>query len=380
MHNLIPNLLMWAALALTGAPGEPVSMAADCDLTDCVWPGDANGSAVADVYDLLNIGLGHSTSGPERPNAHLGWEGQPAPDWGQYTGAGVNYKHLDCDGDGIIHDDDVEAISLNYGIAPPPTPYPQPGGIPIYFAFDVDTIFVNEDSPPLIPVKGRIYVGDAQNPADNLHGLAVSLLYNQPAILLSDSTSAAPLSTSFCGPSYENLWTHKNLSGEQRLDLALSRKGGLGVSGFGAVAEAGFVIISDIIGGFTEIYIPLEIVIGGLHVVDGNGAPVPYHFPAPPQPLIIVNDFVLSAAKGPEAEADIKLYPNPAQNRIWVEWGDLDVQSARLCNSMGQALRPLPLNGTGLQEWSLEGLPEGLYALQLQTSKGLLVRKFLVAP
>lgn len=37
-----------------------------CDFTDCIHPGDADADLKANVYDLLNIGLGYGTIGIER--------------------------------------------------------------------------------------------------------------------------------------------------------------------------------------------------------------------------------------------------------------------------------------------------------------------------
>ncbi|MBK7408496.1 MAG: PKD domain-containing protein [Saprospirales bacterium] len=155
-----------------------------CDYTDCVWPGDANNDFSANVYDLLNIGLGYGAIGLPRPDAHLDWEGQPAPSWGMIAMAGVDFKHMDCDGDGQVLYDDLDAIELNYTSGFPPAPMPEAGGIPIYFEFDQDTIYVDENTPEFLPISGGLYIGSPTQPAVDLHGLGISLVYPQQDLLL----------------------------------------------------------------------------------------------------------------------------------------------------------------------------------------------------
>jgi hypothetical protein len=41
-----------------------------------VWPGDANSDGVADIIDILPIGIGFGSVGPTRANASLSWIGQ----------------------------------------------------------------------------------------------------------------------------------------------------------------------------------------------------------------------------------------------------------------------------------------------------------------
>ena len=42
------------------------------------------------------------------------WAPNTSTDWDHWTNNSINYKHLDCDGDGAIGEDDVQAIIDNY--------------------------------------------------------------------------------------------------------------------------------------------------------------------------------------------------------------------------------------------------------------------------
>lgn len=352
--------------------GDP---AAQCAYTDCVWPGDANGNSVANVYDLLNLGMGYGALGLPRPSANMNWEGQPAPNWGLDVSPGVDYKHADCNGDGMVIYDDVTAISLNYGTGGVPLAAPIDGGLPVYFLFDVDTIFVDESTPEYLPISGGLYVGTPESPAVDFHGLGITLGYPQQDLLLPWSTTADYLDNSFFGVSNLSLWLSRDLHDDKRIDLGFSRKGGLGANGYGRIADINFIVISDIIGGRTEDYIPFELITEGIQLVDETGAPLDYALPIPADTLILVNKLNTTAVEEEGYGASIQLFPNPTTGRIMAEWQDLEVYSVQVFNALGQELRQLaPAQG----EWSLEGLENGVYLLRFQTDKGAVNKKLVM--
>jgi len=355
--------------------GDP---AAECNYTDCVWPGDANGDFTANVYDLLNIGLGYGTIGISRPDALLDWVGQPAPGWGLSVQSGIDYKHLDCNGDGLIIYDDVNAIDLNYSSGAVPEPSPQETGLPVFFAFDQDTLYVDETTPEFIPVTGGLYIGTPLQPAVNFHGLGISLSYPQQDLVDPYSTTVDYLDYSFFGVSNQSLWMYEDLYDEKRLDMAFSRKAGQGANGYGVVANVGFIIISDIIGERTEEIIPFEMLIEGIQSIDENGVLIPYSLPVLADSLIIVNKLSTGIGETTGPASKVRVFPNPARQRIWAEWdAGLEVQSIQLLNSLGQELRRLPV-GPGRQEWSLEGIPGGVYTVQFHTGNGVIGKKVVV--
>ncbi|MDA3893547.1 MAG: PKD domain-containing protein, partial [Salinivirgaceae bacterium] len=83
-------------------------------LFSCVWPGDANYDLEANHYDIMTIGLNYGLEGPKRDSASIGWYGQFAQNWSTYQIDGTNNKHGDCNGDGLINIEDIEAIKQNF--------------------------------------------------------------------------------------------------------------------------------------------------------------------------------------------------------------------------------------------------------------------------
>ena len=78
-----------------------------------VYPGDANSDGIVDNEDVLFWGLVTGSTGPVRPNASAEWIPQFAQDWTNYL-LGVNGKHQDADGNGIVDDGDLDIIEANY--------------------------------------------------------------------------------------------------------------------------------------------------------------------------------------------------------------------------------------------------------------------------
>ncbi|MBN8701643.1 MAG: T9SS type A sorting domain-containing protein [Bacteroidetes bacterium] len=80
-----------------------------------VWPGDANYDLTADLNDLIYIAWANGATGPARTGATNNWNAEPSADWGQKTVYGTEYKHADCNGDGVIDLNDTLAVFLNSG-------------------------------------------------------------------------------------------------------------------------------------------------------------------------------------------------------------------------------------------------------------------------
>ena len=80
-----------------------------------VWPGDANTDKLVDATDLLPIGIAYGETGPVRNSPSLVWTAQPAQGWSRYLANGVDYKHCDSDGNGVVDSMDIQGIYTNFG-------------------------------------------------------------------------------------------------------------------------------------------------------------------------------------------------------------------------------------------------------------------------
>ncbi|HFA49784.1 MAG TPA: T9SS type A sorting domain-containing protein [Bacteroidetes bacterium] len=81
---------------------------------DCLWPGDANNDGIADQFDLFAIGAANGASGPLR-NGPLSWAPYISENWNGASYGGINMKHADCNGDGIVNKVDIDIVELHFG-------------------------------------------------------------------------------------------------------------------------------------------------------------------------------------------------------------------------------------------------------------------------
>ncbi len=88
------------------------------NICEPVWAGDFNFDGTANEKDVLYWGLAHNNTGPPRENPwniyfDETWYPEEAADWTQDV-AGLNNKHQDGDGNGIIDTDDFDILRLNF--------------------------------------------------------------------------------------------------------------------------------------------------------------------------------------------------------------------------------------------------------------------------
>lgn len=78
-----------------------------------VYPGDFNQNGLVEISDLLYWGLAFEETGAERPDATTNWDSQDCVEWQNFVN-GINNKHQDANGDGIVDQQDIEVFIQNY--------------------------------------------------------------------------------------------------------------------------------------------------------------------------------------------------------------------------------------------------------------------------
>lgn len=355
-------------------PGSPDEM---CELTDCVWPGDANGDGKANQYDLLHMGLDYGLSGPPRtlfpsPSNPIAWAPNFAEDW-TTSSAGVNDKHLDCNGDGFIADNDFNAIHLNYNPEFAFSSTSVVGAPPVYLELETPFITITEDST--YEVIAHLMIGEAAFPIDNLHGLALDLGYPFDLVLPGTATIDYD-SDEFFGVSGEVLTLERDLYAQNlgRHDWAMSRRNDAqGIAGHGRAATVRYVVSSDIIGGRSEPEIPFDIIIERVKAIDVNGNPITISLPhGGVFTVILINDTV--AGTPGDDEPQVSVFPNPAGGRLYVEWANLAATRVSLLNLMGQPVWEQAAEGRQVSA-NVDSLAPGLYWVVLHAAEGAVVRR-----
>lgn len=326
------------------------------------WPGDTDSSGRVDQYDLLNVGLGYGAAGPQRPNAGIGWQGQPAPLWPLSTPvSGINYRHIDCDGDGLISIADTLAISQNWGLAwegangrpGGALSTATAGGAPFYL--QPDTLI--EGAAMQLP----LILGTEETPAAGVYGLAFSLYFDEAVV--KDGSAALVLSDSWLGDPGQNLIYMQRLDDSAgRIDAGLTRINGADAAGYGPIGSLFITIEDDILAMGRGFSLEARFEIRDVRIISYQEEPLAVDTPPTVSP-------VLTALREPLQDDRLRLSPNPARGHFQLSGQALPPDRVQLLNTMGQAVRNWVRPEAG-ERLSLHGLAPGPYLVKAQWGAG----------
>lgn len=327
-------------------------VATGCGVIGQVWPGDTDDDGTARVRDLLHIGVANGNSGYPRQSATAGWQGQAGLPWDQNFGTGLNYKHADCDGNGVVNMADTAAIIANYGQNHQKTElhHVNTGGIPLYIeiprvAHAGDTIALN------------IRLGDANYLATDVYGLAFSLEFNPSMFDLNSAT--ATMAGTWLGTPGQNLVDLKVK--DSKFNWAMVRDDHHDTTGAGRLGGVFVVMIDDL----TEI-IPLDdaLDVFDVSLIDNKGNP------------IAIDVFIVPVYPG--ALPGLTVCPSPANERMTILLDTLDAEEVAVYASNGERmfLQQGEFPNTLVVETSR--FQPGIYFVRVRVAQGILTKKVIV--
>jgi PKD repeat protein len=336
-----------------------------CAGFDCVWPGDANMDGVANFQDALYIGLGYGTSGPARVNPSMDWNGQPADDWGLSSANGVDYKHLDANGDGMINEFDFEpCFELNYTPLIGELITFEENQPVIELQFVEDSIIM--ESGQLYTVEAEVLIGTSNVPASSLYGTAFSI--EIPADL-AQFVSAVDFNydgASFLGPELAVISSAK--LDINQADVAITRINGLNANGFGVVGTLRFIIIGDIIDGRVDGTLTFPVTFKTIDAMDANGQPKEITTILESSGVVFKS---LTSAQNDIALFDFTVAPNPAQNQVAIKLPNNALESVRILDISGKVVQTIANIQSPDYQLNTSNLSNGMYLLEMITTDGL---------
>lgn len=331
---------------------------------DSIWPGDANLDLVADNNDLLAIGLAYGETGPIRPNASLAWIGQPGFDWNDTLPNGVNHKHVDTNGDGVVNMDDTLAILQNYGLTHNKGDDFDATGPPLTMAFLEDSLLAGDTATIIIGYGVDTLI------ATNVYGLAFTLQYD--STLIDPSSIMAGYGQSWLGQNGTDLIKlEKNFPLNGEIDMALSRTDHNEMDGFGEICRLRIIMVEDLTGK-TVIAEAFTMEFVDITVINAEGQDLPFN----PQSdtMIVYQDDVTALDDQAEWQQFLTIYPNPVEDVLHVEWSGMPANGWQLLDLHGKEVA----GATGpVQPDQVEvgALPAGIYILTISTEVGMIARK-----
>ncbi|MEX0811852.1 MAG: T9SS type A sorting domain-containing protein [Chitinophagales bacterium] len=348
-----------------------VSDSSSCSIPDpsggecsCVWPGDINYDGVANNFDVLGLGIAFGSTGQIRASASLNWEAQESENWIDTFYNDVNYKHADCDGDGLIDYSDTLAVSLNYGLSHNKS---SSGGAvadpPLYLDLP-DTIRAGET------VNAALICGSQAMPIASLYGLAFSVNYDNALV---DSSSSFSFDNSWLGtPGSDLLTFSKNLHANGKTDIALARIDQMNVQQQQGQIGTAHIVIKDDVSGKGNGAITLNINIDNILAITADETIVELSGESS-------SVVVLQKGVGIEEAFDrnkIKIYPNPAHGQINIRSEEM-MEEVALLDIYGKVISRKIVN-ENTHRIDTEGLAAGTYLIRVSNSEASGYFKVLV--
>lgn len=157
------------------------------------------------------------------------------------------------------------------------------------------------------------------------------------------------------------------------LHVSYTRTGNVAVSGKGRIATFSFIIIDDLLERDGELFLQFPVRITNITAVSSTGQHIPL------QGLttnVWLRRPVATNLAQPLAQ-QLRVFPNPAQNRIAVQLPSAEIQQIRLFDVLGQLQLEQQQLPDGFLDLPAE-LDNGWYFLEVQTSKGRATKKIQI--
>ncbi|MEM6346923.1 MAG: T9SS type A sorting domain-containing protein [Bacteroidota bacterium] len=337
--------------------------------TDSVWPGDANSDGVANNQDLLQLGLGFFYVGSARDSVSNTWEAKSSTDyfWPDFP-SGLNYKHLDCNGDSLIEWSDTVAINQNYGLIHQRPDGTEKTGPLLYLEFLEDTLLVGDTATIIVNL------GTDTLPASNLHGIAFTAGYDTSLV---DANSVHV--------NYDNSWIatagldlltlNKNFPLNGKLDMALSRINQQNVTGFGEIARIKVIMIDDLTAK-ADLAEMLKFELSNVFAISADESSLDFATQGD-SVVLFQEDTTSSTAIRPDWYQQVVVYPNPVNEQLQVRLQGLEASALRILDGQGRIVLSQKVR---FREKNLRmpDLAAGMYLLQIETNQGLYNQKLIV--
>lgn len=372
MVGFTDTMLTLVAFDSSGNTGSDDILLTAFACNDSVWPGDANNDGIANVYDITRVGQAFGFSGLARPNASTNWVGQAAYNWA--GSAVLNYKHADCDGNGVIEYADFQVVQLNYGLThlKDQEPMPRSTGDPVLRIYcDQDSLMAGDT------ITFHIDIADSSNPVLDFYAIAFDVIID--SALLVPNVSFSSYNQNFIGAPGSVIYGFDTTIWQNSLlQLGFTKLNQTNITGYGNIANVSYILIDDIAGKsqMDEINATLNVYFTNVMAISADGTIIPLDVEGD---TVVVRQLVSSIAKEPVLAEDIRVYPVPASNMISVQLPqNTAMKQIEVYNSVGALVSSSPVNGLNAASFDVSSYPNGYYFIKINTNNGWVTKQFSV--
>ena len=342
-----------------------------------LWPGDVNNNGVVNTVDILYWSYARGSVGPARSDQSVAWqEVNIDVQWGQIFPDETDYAYADCDGNGVVDDNDLEIIKNNFlferALVERDTFPIGEEGLSPELRLTPDQEVLPSDAAD---VEVFVELGSQEMAIDSFFGIAFTIPYNKE--IVSDQKNR----TNYSLPN-EELWFGNppedvkevviNDTEAGKLHIAVYRKIGPVVSDTLGFGPMGSIVMEDIVFGSNT---SLELNPADVKMVTKNFSETKVF---PVGTLVITENHNTTSSKDIHKENKILLYPNPASNWISLEakGKQNNIQAFELYNLLGRLVAQKQFDFPASQiRLNLPSLPTGLYLVKIKTESGFYTAK-----
>ncbi|MEM1323441.1 MAG: T9SS type A sorting domain-containing protein [Bacteroidota bacterium] len=344
------------------------------DNDECVWPGDTDLNDTVNQYDIINLGIAFGGNGPIRPNASTTWIGQPASDWADATPlSGVNYKHIDTNGDGVIDFSDIDAINFNWGLV-----HNFGGGFDDQVRASGPPLYVGRDTVGQgTRVALPLLLGNSELPANEVYGLAFTIEYTDS--LVEPGSVSLQFNNSWLGTIDSDMISVQKDDGMGQLHVGISRIDGINRNGAGEIAQLFITIEDDILfngsGGVRGGDLPpLTFNVTNVRMVSANEKQLPTEGQ---ETISRVEDQGTVSIEELEVGGAIKVFPNPVNQQLYLQSEKGRIASYQLFDTSGRLLQSATINEQ-TYEANMSNLLPGVYVLKISVEEQVFSQRLVV--
>ena len=340
-------------------------------ITNDVWPGDANSDLSCDMYDILPIGVAYNATGPARAGASLAWVAQPATPWVNNLASGVNFKHADGDGNGLIDSLDLTPITLNFGSSHNKNgsfndPYVN-GLADLSIGYSAITVAPGE------PVIATINLGSAAIPVNSVYGIVYSLNYDQN--MFQQGSVTFNTNNSYLGNNTNAIKMIEGVADYGNLKVGMVRIDHNTVQGSGEIAQLNFIANPLIQGDVT-----FNMSFNTVKIITNDGTVIPVN-------VINQNPITISQALSVnEIGKDITgfvIRPNQVTDLMAVDYtlSRSSEVSLVVYDMVGNVIKTVTLKdqSSGLHTYTMDAanFAKGAYLVRLISTNGIATQRMI---
>lgn len=314
-----------------------------CLDNDCVWPGDIDNNGFVDQRDFVMWGAFKDITGAQR-NGLISWRGHYGEEWSESL-EGINARHSDANGDGIIDSLDIDVIKENFNSVNQfyeGHEYPPAGS----------DIVLN--ASPYIHETGRIFQFSisAGKDLENILGLGFEIEFDTSTYIQGNNWVYWP----------EDSLRSFQVSGTNHTGYPYASI--VNTNHEGVVVDSGFFLLGTFGVAFRlkpGVPIPdcTTIRLRNLKAIDSEGNDL--HLGS--MPLVVCKEGVVSIEDPPVSKT--KVFPNPTNGTLYIQ---SEVPTGiRLYSIDGQLLRHQEVSADN-DFMDISTFPPGLYILRIMAT------------